>query len=134
MVLFKVGEKKQLKDKGNTVGVALIADFSVLTGVCMEFFFSQKNHLSIKSAELQKSADRLIPIRLKKKGGWGASVEAWKTCMPLGSMAYLPRHRGLGFRVYHGMSSKVPPLECGSFEDFYAFEAWGSKPRSLEAS
>jgi hypothetical protein len=44
------GKKKQLKDKGNTVGVALNADLSVLTGVCMGFF-SEKKRLLTKSAE-----------------------------------------------------------------------------------
>jgi hypothetical protein len=46
-------KKKQLKDKGNTVGVALIADLSVLAGVCRIFFSSKKIFK-------KKTADRRI--------------------------------------------------------------------------
>ena len=49
-------KQKQLKDKGSAVGVALIADLSVLAGVCRLLFSFKKNYVK-KSAEYKISAD-----------------------------------------------------------------------------
>jgi hypothetical protein len=96
LVLFNVGEKKQLKDKGNTVGVALIADLSVLTGVCIVFFFTKKSFIN-KICRIKKICRQTNLNTTQKEGGVGGK------CGGLEGLHAFRKHglpsKASGFRV-----------------------------------